>query len=72
LLEFLQHGGHVWDTDFDVQGTLGALSENIDALEAVGVPEPTTMALAVLSLACMLGSTRRHSAECSGTSDFGQ
>ena len=58
--EYLQHGGHVWNTAFDVQAAFGSLSENIDALEAVGVPEPTTIALAVLGVAGVLTTRRRH------------
>lgn len=41
--QFLEHGGHVWDTTFDVQSTFGVFTENIDALEAVSVPEPTAL-----------------------------
>lgn len=32
---FFKHGGHVWDTSFDVMGTFGTATENINALEAV-------------------------------------
>ncbi|MDJ0800229.1 MAG: hypothetical protein QNJ51_26045 [Calothrix sp. MO_167.B12] len=32
---FLKHGGHLWDTAFDVKGTFGTATENINALEAV-------------------------------------
>ncbi|MDJ0619217.1 MAG: hypothetical protein QNJ63_21160 [Calothrix sp. MO_192.B10] len=32
---FLKHGGHLWNTDFDVKGTFGTVTENINALEAV-------------------------------------
>lgn len=38
---FLKHGGHLWDTSFDVMGTFGTASENINALEAVGTQEFT-------------------------------
>lgn len=48
--DFLKHGGHVWDTAFDVGATFRVNTENIDALEAAGaVPEPST---AVLLLGC--------------------
>ena len=46
---FLFHGGHLWDTAFDVSGTFNLASENVDALEAVStttitsVPEPTSI-----------------------------
>ncbi|MAT72725.1 MAG: hypothetical protein CMJ58_24865 [Planctomycetaceae bacterium] len=50
--EFLKHGGHVWDTAFDVAGTLKVNTENIDALEAAGVPEPAANVIA----ACLLGA----------------
>ncbi len=38
--QFLNHGGHVWDTTFDVRGTFGVFSENVDALEALPAPAP--------------------------------
>jgi hypothetical protein len=50
---FLHHAGHDWDTAFDIVGTygvLGVMSENINALEAIAVPEPSTLALAVCCL----------------------
>ena len=38
---FLFHGGHLWDTAFEVQNTYNTPSENINALEAVATtPEP--------------------------------
>ena len=45
--QFLSHGGHLWDTTFNVAGYLGASSENVNALEAVAatVPEPATLLL---------------------------
>ncbi|MGK7945536.1 MAG: PEP-CTERM sorting domain-containing protein [Microcystaceae cyanobacterium] len=47
---FFSHGGHLWDTAFDVQGTFGTATENINALEAVAAtPEPTS-AISLLSL----------------------
>ena len=42
---FLFHGGHFWDTGFDVMGAFGVLSENVNAIEAVSVPEPATLVL---------------------------
>ena len=53
--KFLIHGGHVWDTAFNVKNTvkhwtgLEPGTENIDALEAVAVPEPSTV-LSLLTL----------------------
>lgn len=49
---FLNHGGHLWDTAFDVRGTFGVNHENIDALEAAQrfVPEPSSIALGMLGL----------------------
>ena len=42
---FLNHGGHLWNTAFNVQGIFGVDSENINALEAASVPEPGTLVL---------------------------
>jgi hypothetical protein len=53
--QFLNHGGHVWDTVFNVKDTvefwtgLRPGTENIDALEAVATPEPSTF-LSLLTL----------------------
>ena len=48
---FLNHGGHLWDTAFDVRGTFNLLNENIDALEAVSaVPEPSCIAMLLLGI----------------------
>ncbi|MEX0937982.1 MAG: PEP-CTERM sorting domain-containing protein [Pirellulales bacterium] len=52
---FLRHGGHEWDTAFDVMGTFNVLSENINALEAVSVPEPSSLVLALLAIAGLIG-----------------
>ncbi|MBD2620415.1 PEP-CTERM sorting domain-containing protein [Microcystis flos-aquae FACHB-1344] len=48
--QFLNHGGHLWDTAFNVRQATGAVNENIDALEAVAsshngprIPEPSTV-----------------------------
>ena len=49
LAPFLFHGGHLWDTAFNVKLATGAVNENIDALEAVAVPEPSTF-LSLLTL----------------------
>ena len=44
---FLNHGGHLWDTAFDVKSTFGLTgnyAENVNALEAVSyIPEPISM-----------------------------
>jgi hypothetical protein len=42
---FLVHGGHVWDTAFNVALTFGLPGENVDALEAVAIPEPAALGL---------------------------
>lgn len=57
-IEFLDHGGHLWDTAFDVAGTFGYEFEDVDALEAVGViegtdigtPEPGTIVICGLAV----------------------
>ena len=46
---FLNHGGHLWDTAFCVQCTFDTASENVNALEAVATPEPTS-SLGLLAL----------------------
>jgi hypothetical protein len=57
---FLSHGGHLWDTAFNVSGTFGGL-ENVDALEAVaGVPEPNLVALLAVGGALMLAERWRR------------
>ncbi|NCT64795.1 MAG: PEP-CTERM sorting domain-containing protein [Microcystis aeruginosa G13-01] len=47
--QFLNHGGHLWDTAFNVRQATGAVNENIDALEAVATPEPSSF-LSLLAL----------------------
>ena len=67
-ISYLSHGGHLWDTKFDVRGTFGYYFEDIDALEAVGTltgdtdiptPEPSSAALA-LGAAAMVGAVVRR------------
>lgn len=41
--QFLFHGGHLWNTAFPVASFLG--NENVDALEAVSTPEPSSLLL---------------------------
>ena len=43
---FLTHGGHLWDTAFQVAATYNLPDENVNALEAV--PEPATVGLLVV------------------------
>jgi hypothetical protein len=59
---YLNHGGHLWDTLFDVRGTFGLNNENIDAIEAVAtfIPEPSTWALLVFGLGAVSLRTRRE------------
>jgi hypothetical protein len=62
--EFLNHGGHLWDTGFNLITAfpdLNLTSENIDALEAVaGIPEPSTFMLAMLAAMVPLRFLRRR------------
>jgi hypothetical protein len=59
---FMNHGGHLWDTAFNVMTTFGLQHENVDALEAVsGVPEPSTLLLLALAAAAPLRRFGRHS-----------
>jgi hypothetical protein len=64
---FLFHGGHLWNTAFDVSGTFGLASENIDALESVSiadvppVPEPSSLVgLGILGGLGLLSQRKRH------------
>jgi hypothetical protein len=58
---FLWHGGHLWDTAFDVRGAFGTLSENIDALEAVSAtPEASTVVAGGILGLLALGVLRRR------------
>lgn len=52
---YLVHGGHVWDTAFDVGATFGCPTDEIDAIEAVPVvPEPGTIAALALGAGALL------------------
>ena len=55
---YLFHGGHLWNTEFEVMATYNTASENINALEAANIPEPATWGIAVLGLAG-IGMARR-------------
>lgn len=58
---YLEHGGHKWDTAFDVAGTFGVNTQNIDAIEAAGsIPEPTSVALLVGGLFGLCFRRRRN------------
>jgi PEP-CTERM motif len=43
--KFLDHGGHLWNTAFDVRGTFHVLTENVNAIEAISIPEPASLLL---------------------------
>ncbi len=58
---FLDHGGHLWDTAFDVRGTFLVNHENIDALEGLAVPAPGSVALILMGLVVSL---RRRARRC--------
>jgi len=66
MASFLKHGGHVWDTAFDVGGTFRVNTENIDALEAAGaVPEPSTAVLLLIgAVTATAGFSRRRKSSC--------
>jgi hypothetical protein len=57
---FLNHGGNLWNTAFDVQGTFGTASEDVNGLEAIAVvPEPLTLLGASAAIAFGAGFKRR-------------
>jgi hypothetical protein len=56
----LIQGGYTWDTALDVKGTFGTTTENIDALEAVSVPEPGGLTLLVAGTLGLFWYSRRR------------
>ena len=48
--QFLAHGGRVWDTPNPVGSIFGVNTENINALEAIPVPEPLTISLLIAAI----------------------
>ncbi|MCA9266153.1 MAG: PEP-CTERM sorting domain-containing protein [Planctomycetales bacterium] len=57
---FLNHGGHLWNTAFSVRDAFGTQFENVDALEAVSVPEPATGLVFGMTILGLLGASRRR------------
>lgn len=53
---YLDHGGHLWDTDFDVMGAFDVDNENINAIEAI--PEPCTSLLVAIGALVLLRHRR--------------
>ncbi len=66
---FLHHGGHPWDKGYALSdmvallpgatGGIVPVQLDLDALEAISSPEPTSMALLMLGLAAVAGVRRR-------------
>lgn len=59
--QFLEHGGHVWDTSFGVAALFGVDidHENVDAIETIPVPEPGAVG-SFLCGALLLGTLNRR------------
>jgi len=54
---YLLHGDHLWDTNFNVMATFGVANENINALEAIGVPPipvPSPSSFSLLALGSLI------------------
>lgn len=60
-VEFLYHGGHLWDRDWALANMVSEGRQlDINALEAVSVPEPTTWLLASIALVIFSNRAKRH------------
>lgn len=57
---FLKHGGYTWDTSLNIRTTFNVPEENIDALEAVAVPEPASVALVLIGVLAVFQSLMRR------------
>jgi hypothetical protein len=58
--QFLVQGGHTWNTALDIMGTFNVPDENVDALEAISVPEPGSIVLLSLAMLGILAVARRR------------
>lgn len=56
IAQFLSHGEHLWNTNFDVMGTFGTTTENINALEAVASTPESSSTISILALGILGGS----------------
>lgn len=62
---FLTHGGHVWDHAWTLDNMVASLGDNewvqldVDAIEAISTPEPTTLALLAGGLLAAISRRRR-------------
>ena len=54
---YLNHGGHLWDTNFNVIAAFNVVNENVNAIEAV--PEPATAVLLGFGLLAVMACCRR-------------
>jgi hypothetical protein len=57
--DFFRHGGHLWDTAFQVQGHFPVDTEEVDGIE---VPDPTiaiALASGVIALVGLRGRSKR-------------
>jgi len=58
VVSYLTHGGHIWDTPFDVATAFGVATDEVDAIEAdyflYDIPSHTNLGILILTLLLLL------------------